>query len=524
MTKTKKKKQDIIKKKEEQKKKLEEQENQLLRKSKKKFIGLVIIFISILGISLVNKSLQNDTLYTIKIGKLILDNGIDMMDHFSWHNLSYTYPHWLYDVFIYLIYSINGFKSIYISTIIIYVILMISIFFVNIKINKNYTSAAVSAIVCSLALGGFATARAQLVSYIIFIWEVYFIESLLETGKKKYIIFLLLSSILICNIHLAVWPFYFILFLPYIAEYITYKIFKKFKKDNKVSKYLENKFTITRTTNIKYLILTIILSTLTGLLTPLNDTPYTYMYKTMIGNSQEYINEHKALTWIESPFVIIIVVETILLGILSKFKVSDIYMLGGLTLMTITSNRHLSFLALIGTLCLARVFTRFFEKSPIKIDNKVIKFTTKYSVMIPIIIVISLLGITIYNNTNKKRDYLNKEFYPIEAVKYIKNNLDIDNIKLFNEYNFGSYLLFNDIKVFIDSRADLYTKPFSHLEYDIFDDYMYSPSNYHEKFDFYKITHVLIYKASAINNVLENDENYNVLYEDDNFVLYEKNT
>ena len=191
MTKTKKKKEKLVKEK-------EEREIKELIKSKKKFIVFFLVFISIFCISLVTKALQNDTLYTIKIGKLILNNGIDMMDHFSWHNLSYTYPHWLYDVFIYLIYCIDGFKSIYISTIIIYIILIASIFIVNIKINKNYTSSAVSAIVCSLALGGFATARAQLVSYIIFIWEVYYIESLLETGKKKYILYLLLSY---CRIH-----------------------------------------------------------------------------------------------------------------------------------------------------------------------------------------------------------------------------------------------------------------------------------------------------------------------------------
>ena len=39
--------------------------------------------------------------------RYFLDNGIDMMDHFSFHtNLAYTYPHWLYDVCTYLIYNI----------------------------------------------------------------------------------------------------------------------------------------------------------------------------------------------------------------------------------------------------------------------------------------------------------------------------------------------------------------------------------------------------------------------------------
>ena len=40
-------------------------------------------------------------------------------------------------------------------------------------------------------------------------------------------------------------------------------------------------------------------------------------------------------------------------------------------------------------------------------------------------------------------------------------NLDVKNIKLFNEYNYGSYLLYKGIPVFIDSRADLYAPEFN---------------------------------------------------------------
>ena len=40
--------------------------------------------------------------------------------HFSIHNLPYTYPHWLYDVFIYLVYYVGGYRGIYISTIVLF--------------------------------------------------------------------------------------------------------------------------------------------------------------------------------------------------------------------------------------------------------------------------------------------------------------------------------------------------------------------------------------------------------------------
>ena len=108
---------------------------------KKIFNILAIILIAIFCISLSPKTLQNDTFYTIKIGEHIIQNKeIDMVDPFSWHeNLEYTYPHWLYDVIIYLIYSIGNMTGIYISTCIFSIILGIAIYkFFNDGVIDSY--------------------------------------------------------------------------------------------------------------------------------------------------------------------------------------------------------------------------------------------------------------------------------------------------------------------------------------------------------------------------------------------------
>ena len=235
MTKTKSKKNMIKKNKMDEK---QEKEQLTMKKNKKIFVITFVICISILAIFLVKKTLQNDTFYTIKIGKLILENGVDMKDHFSFHSsLPYTYPHWLYDVFIYLIYLIGGYTGIYISSIVLFLILIYFLFFALYKITNHLSISAFSTFIATLSLSGFVTARAQLVSFILFALEVYFIEMFLKNGKKKYLLFLLLISLAICNIHLAVWPFYFIIFLPYFAEYILSLIVNK-KKDNKFTLFL----------------------------------------------------------------------------------------------------------------------------------------------------------------------------------------------------------------------------------------------------------------------------------------------
>ena len=138
-------------------------------KNSTKFTILAIVLIAIFCVSLTPVTLQNDTYYTIKIGEHILQYGIDMQDPFSWHeNLAYTYPHWLYDVLTYLIYSFSGFKGIYVTTCILSAILGISIYLVNEKIAKNQVLSFFIAIGTTYLIKDYISARAQLVTFILY--------------------------------------------------------------------------------------------------------------------------------------------------------------------------------------------------------------------------------------------------------------------------------------------------------------------------------------------------------------------
>ena len=310
------------------------------------FMILAIILIAIFCISVSPVTMQNDTYYTIKIGEHIHKYGIDMKDPFSWHeDLGYTYPHWLYDLLTYYIYSATGFMGIFIVTCILSCILGISLFLVTEKLTKNKVISFIVTIGAMYVLKPYIAARAQLVTFILFIWTIYFIEKFIETGKIKYAIPLILIPIAIANLHVAVWPFYFVLYLPYIGEYILayiseivfydkiqrhymkkkieylQKIKNKGQKnvDEKIEKAQAQikemnekaskvkikrdqnqkkayKIRITKDKNVKYLIIIMIICIFTGLLTPLGNVPYTYLYKTMAGNTTQNINEHLPMT------------------------------------------------------------------------------------------------------------------------------------------------------------------------------------------------------------------------------------
>ena len=206
--------------KQEEKNKKSENNKGILQ-SKWMFAIIAIILIAIFCIAVTPVTLQNDTFYTIKIGEQITKTGIDMQDHFSWHeDLEYTYPHWLYDLITYEIYSNFGMDGIYITTCILSVILGISLYIVNTKIAKNQIISFILTVLVIYVLRDYIAARAQLVTFILFVWIIYCIEMFLKSRKIRYAVGLIVISTLIANLHVAVWPFIFVLFLPYIAEYI----------------------------------------------------------------------------------------------------------------------------------------------------------------------------------------------------------------------------------------------------------------------------------------------------------------
>lgn len=535
-----------------------------------KFTIIAVVLIAIFCIAITPVTLQNDTYYTIKIGEHIQNNGIDMKDQFSWHeDLNYTYPHWLYDLLTYKIYSQFGMMGIYLTTCLLSCILGITLFFVSSKISKNKLISFFVTIGAMYLLKGYIAARAQLVTFILFILSLYFIEKFLENRKIRYGIGIVLISTLIANLHVAVWPFLFILFLPYIGEYliavladlIIYKkvqerllkikikyssnnkeALEKFQKELdelqakvskikiKRSKSIQNpyKIKITKNKNVKWLIVIMIICAFTGLLTPLGDTPYTYLAKTMQGNTTKNINEHLPMTIAEQPEVLctIIIFLAVLTFTKIKIKLSDLFMIGGLAFLMLESRRQLSMFSLIGSVILSKLIVELitcYDKELLEKINK--------KILHPFIIIcmIVLVGWQTYDNVKTKYNdkFIDETQYPVKACDYILENIDLSKARFYNEYNYGSYMIYRGIPVFIDSRADLYAPEFSGLKDDIFTDFIDVSSIgtfYEDILEKYNITHVILYSNSKMSMIIDEtkDPHYSKIYKDDYFVIYER--
>ena len=544
------------------------------KKSKIIFTLLAILCIAMFCFAITPKTLQNDTYYTVKIGEYIFQNGVSNLteDLYSWHDLPYTYPHWLYELGTYIVFRAFSWDGVYILTILLSIALGLSIFYISSKLSKNQVVAFFVTLGAMYILKPFVAARAQLLSFILFAWTVYFIERFLETHKIRYGIGLVLIPLIIANVHCAVFPFYFVLYLPYIGEYFVALLvdadldkklaivilnvcnicvekikwkkkiqgkIEKLESDIKVrkEKRLKNrehpyKIKIQKNHFVIVLIGVAILALTTGLINPAGTGAYTYTLKTMEGNTTSSINEHLPLTLIDNTefTVAIVIFLAILIFTDTKIKLSDLFMLAGLTYLSFKMRRQVSMFAIFCSFILVKMIAAFLAKYDKNLCKKIVRIE---STAIGALLLIGIVGYISYDLYKPviNDEYIDKGTYPVEAAEWIKNNLDLSTLKLYNEYNYGSYLLYEDIPVFIDSRCDLYTPEFNENRAqnidgrDIFTDALNIANlsvNYDIKFEEYGVTHIISYANSKLSMVLRNDERYRQIYDDGSFKIFSR--
>ena len=479
----------------------------------KKMIFFGVLLIILLSMSIVRKTFQNDTYFTITVGNKILSQGIYTDETFTFHQgLKYENVRWLFDIIIAFIYKMFNFRGIYIFTMIMTSIIGLTVFFILIKQNGSiYISFLFTLLVMYISKGVFA-ARAQIMSFFIFILEYYCIYQLLKTNKRKYSFLLFILSILLANIHASVYPLFYVLYLPYFAEAILSIIFRKNGIDNKII--------IERRNNIITLFFTMIFSILGGFITPIGLAPFINMFKTIGEISTDIIAEMQPLNLYNSNGFIIYI--TIIMGILAfskvKIHIVDCFYLLGFGLLSLSSIRSVYFFYLIGIFPLCNTVVSFLNTYSfnLNMDNKQI-----YCCIISISFIIILFSINNFSS-RLSEDYVSTKEYPVDAVIFIKENIDINSMRLYNHFNNGSYLEFCGIPVFIDSRAEIYLSSFNNTN--ILADWNNSKNlrDYEKIFDKYAITHALIENESPMIDYISFNEKWEKIYQDDSFSIYRK--
>jgi len=114
-----------------------------------------------------------------------------------------------------------------------------------------------------------------------------------------------------------------------------------------------------------------------------------------------------------------------------------------------------------------------------------------------------------------KEQQIERTRYPADALRFIQEH-GLTEKRVYNSYNWGGYLIWHGLRVFIDGRADVYGDAFIHeymLAYWLLGDWRVP-------LDHYKVDYVLIESDLPLARLLEERDEWVRVYQDGLAVIF----
>ena len=130
-----------------------------------------------------------------------------------------------------------------------------------------------------------------------------------------------------------------------------------------------------------------------------------------------------------------------------------------------------------------------------------------------LLVLCSCLFLFIFGSSFSYSKVISKKTLQDDCIEVLKEEKPK---RLFNYYDYGAYLIYQDIPVFVDGRADLYSK-YNYPDYLTISrlDYGYS-----SLIDKYQFDYFVIPRKSGLSTYLKDSDSYQLLYQDKKTVIF----
>lgn len=455
-----------------------------------KYISYVYFFLPILFTFMLFFK-EDDIWFLLSHGRYVIGNGIPISEILSMHsNFSFIMQQWLSSVIFYLFYRILGSLGLYLLVFIINFIILYFIYktCMIISSGKTFSSVITSCFIDICLLLNYIIPRPQIFSLLLFIFLIYSLENY-NKGRDKYIYFLPLISILLINFHGAMWLCFFVFCMPYFVEYLYLYIKEKNRKIIKLTIF-------------------IFISVISGLLNPYGISLMTYSLKSygvsyinkVVGEMASFNLAGENFVYAYSYLLLFLFLIFLIFFILDKKRrmtIHEFFLLFGTLYMALCNIRNISLFLVCGFIFICKY---------INITDRNSKIVPKKLYILLIVVLISVFLYNVFNN-NYLLENGNKEI-----ADYLDKNAS-KSIRLYTNFNDGSYYEFRNYKPYIDSRAEVYLKVNNKSD-DVFLEY-YDLINGNLDVDKfikkYNFNYFVVSKNEYFNKYLSSNDNYELI-------------
>ena len=457
-------------------------------------ISFLLICFSLFMTLLFHK--ESDYFWHVKAGEVMI-KGKEVLntDVFSWFMKGkYWMSHeWGFDVLIYLLKSIFGKIHLFIYPFLCITSLLMILFWSN---KKNYLKNILFSlfwIIGFLIFCVFVQARPHLLSFSFVALTIWFLYDLFNNERSKKIYFLPLVTLFWANFHGGSSNLSYILCLMFL-------IVGLFKFDfSKVNAKRIGKRQI-----LKYLSVALVCA-LVICINPHGIKMLTYPYVNILDSTMlNFISEWKPTVLSNSShypyFILVIFIVCIMLFSKEKIKFIDLALLGVSVFLGLKSIRFWGYTYIF----MSYVIFNYINA------RKIDRGTTRILFLLGSVFLVIFM--TNYEMLSKEYD---KNVISDKMISTIKKE---SPKRLYNMYDYGGELVYNDIDVFVDGRADLYSK----YNLQDYSDISMLIGDYEKTITKYNFDYFLTAKKYPINTYLDYSDNYEVILEEEDMILYKK--
>ena len=456
----------------------------------KKYWYFSLLVVPFVLVCLENKTPDNDIWFLFNNGKYVLNYGIPHTDPFTIHiGLHYVMQQWLSSVILYSSFHFLGERGLLILVLITFNILLIILYKLCYLVSKNrFKSVLITTIALSI-IPKFIVTRPQIFTFTILLLETYLLEKYTLEGNKKSLYALPFLSLLLINLHSAMWFLQFIFILPFLVSYFI-------KKEN-----------------VKDLLIVSLIMFVVGFINPYGLEAITFVFKSY---GIKVINENilemypSSISFFSWKVAIILLLLFLFVNIyLSKNKLDYryIFFVIGTFILGATHIKCVPYCIIWLAYGFSAISFRKF-KTKINLNNNTfrsLKNGISIGVMVSLIITFfyaTKLVIENYGIHNRNEDIIN----------YVLEEYDVSKINIYTSFEDGGYTEYNNMKSYFDPRAELFFKKLN-KKYDIFSEAMQITKNpteeYSKKFlKKYNFTHLLLDFDCIFERYVREDSNY----------------
>lgn len=388
----------------------------------------------------------NDFWWHIKVGEWICENGkIPENDIFSWYGiekkLPWTAHEWLADVIYYLIMRFGGEAGVYFFCLGAgFLMTFLILGQVKEQIKENVLIGSVYIIFLAVTISLFFYGRPHVFSFFLLFFELKILYGFVENTDSKWIWCVPVIGCLWSNLHGGSSNLAYLLCLVFLIASTLNINFERMYSEQLPNSAVVKLAIVSFTTIISILINPIGIKVLTFPYSSISDALM------MSAISEWEPPDAKNIAQLVIYFMPIVLMTIGIIAKKTRVRLLDFLIMGMFLYLFLRSVRFIM-LWYIAACFYAFPYLPKLELKPLE------KKVEKKLLAIAFVLFCIPLVMEVNNVVQSERNSYVSKVMSDEAIKAVKNN---PTERMYNDYNLGEALIYNDIFVFYDARADMY--------------------------------------------------------------------